>query len=48
MNFDFNLLRVLPTLPNENVVVTTYIFVILQAAVVTAWYLTGDPNNKTT
>ena len=48
MNFDLNLLQVLLTLPNENVVVTTHIFVILQAAVVTACYLTGHPNNKTT
>lgn len=46
MNFDLNLLRVLLTLPNENVIVTIYIFVILQAAIVTACYLTGHPNTK--
>lgn len=48
MNFDFNLPRFLLTLPSENVVVTTHIFVILQAAVVTACYLTRHHNNKTT
>lgn len=46
MNFDLNLLRVLLTVPNENVIVTIYIFVILQAAIVTACYLTGHPNTK--